>query len=331
MKRKIGLLFGLLLGLGAFGGVVVSANHVQSHEAPIVAYAEGEDETPEEEVFECSVVFDTFQHGKVSADKVEGHVGDVVTLTAKHDLFYLVDFVAVNGTNLVEDENTSGKFVFTLVEGENKVTANFVVDVELLGEFAEMYEQAANKDWTNLFSVKNVVTIVSFLLSSGILIVIVRYFIKDKKLAAHVEKQVKESVEKIIPESTKAAVIKETETILNPMFAAIQGNQELIVKVSASLIKCIALMQENTPEAKTAILNELANLPIGDNKVIDEAKKIIEEYAAQKMAELNEMLSKLDSIANQNQEVVNKVEQIVDNKPAEAPVVEEKDTKQATE
>lgn len=331
MKKRIGLLFGLLLGLCAFGGAMVSATHFQTQENAIVAFAEGDEETPEEEVFECSVVFDTFQHGKITADKVEGHVGDVVTLTAKHDLFYLVDFVAVNGTNLVEDTEISGKFSFALVEGENKITANFVVDEELLGVFSQMYEQATNKDWTNLFSVKNVVTIVNFILSSGLLIAIVRYFIKDKKLAAKVEAQVKQSVEKIIPESTKAAVIKETEEILTPMFAQITGHEEKIVHVVSVLIKCIALMQENTPESRTAILNELSKLDMGNGEVIEQAKKVIEEYAKQKMAEINEMLGKLDSITERNKEVVDKVEQIADKENAPKAEIEEKEQRQAIE
>ena len=80
MKRKIGLLFGLLLGLGAFGGVVVSANHVQSHEAPIVAYAEGEDETPEEEKEFKALKdkgFDVGKDGKIFAlvTKIRGSRG----------------------------------------------------------------------------------------------------------------------------------------------------------------------------------------------------------------------------------------------------------------
>lgn len=320
MKKKIGLFFGLLLGFCAIGSACVGFTSVVNANNSIVAYAEGEEgeeppvTTPEEETFESKVVLSAVSHGKISVDKEQGHVGDIVTVTAHADLFYLVDYVAVNGTNLVESEETRGVFTFALVEGDNTISASFVVDKELLGTFSEMYEQASNKDWTNLFTVKNVVTIVNFILSSGILIAIVRYFVKDKRLAKKVEDKVEETVSKIVPETTKEVILKTTEETLAPIFSQISAYQEEIVRVVAVLVKCIALMQEGTPEAKTAILNELSNLNVGDNKVIDEAKAIIEQFAKEKLDYLNGLLGKLDNIAQKNKEVVDKVETIVENK-----------------
>ena len=327
MKRKIGLFLGLFLGCFAIGGTFFGINSLNSHENAIVVRAEGE----EEEIFECNVVLDTFEHGKISVDKEQGHVGDLVTLTAKHDLFYLVDYVAVNGTNLVESEAVSGEYTFSLVEGENKITAKFVVDAELLGTFSEMYEQASNKDWTNLFTVKNVVVIVNFFLTSGILIAVVRYFVKDKKLEKKVEDKVEEIMKNLVPETTKQVILKNTEETLAPIFAKTSAYQEEIIRVLGALVKCVALMQENTPESRNAILNELSHLNISDNKVIDEAKAIIEQFAKEKMDNLNALLGKLDDITQKNKEVVDKVEEIVDEKSENASNLNEKDTKQAIE
>lgn len=320
MKKKIGLFFGLLLGFCAIGGACVGFTSVSHNNSAVIAYAEGEGEeeppvtTPEEETFESKVVLSSVSHGKISVDKEEGHVGDIVTVTAHADLFYLVDFVSVNGTNLVESEETSGVFTFALVEGDNTISAAFIVDKQLLGTFSEMYEQASNKDWTNLFTVKNVVTIVNFILSSGILIAIVRYFIKDKRLAKKVEDKVEETMSKIVPETTKEVILKNTEETLAPVFSQISAYQEEIVRVVAVLVKCIALMQEGTPESKTAILNELSNLKVGDSQVIDEAKAIIEKFAKEKLESLNAMLGKLDNITQKNQEVVGKIEAIAEEK-----------------
>lgn len=333
MKKKIGLLFGLMLGVFAIG-IGVSANRAptmllaegeepetsepapESSEEPITSEEPAEDPAPVEEVFECSVVLGTYEHGKISVSITEGHVGDIVELNAKHDLFYLVEWVKVNDTNLTEDEDISGLYKFALVEGENKITAKFVVDTELLGEMSIIYDQAMNKDWTNLFSLENVVRIVSFLLSGGLLLAMVRYFIKDKRIAKNVEESVKSVCNRIVPETTKQVVLAQTEETLKPIFAKTAAYQEDIIRVLGILVKCIALMQEDTPDARRAILAELANLNIGDMKVIEDARKFIDQYFATKMAELEGTLSKLDEVIEKNKELANKTAGIT-NEPIE--------------
>lgn len=259
-----------------------------------------------EEVFECSVVLGKYNHGEISVDTLKGHVGDVVEITAKHDFLYLVDYVAVNGVNLIEDEDISGLYRFTLVEGENIITAKFIVDSELLGEMSIIYEQAMNKDWTNLFSLENVVRIVSFLLNGGLLLAMVRYFIKDKRIEKNVENSVKSTCEKIVPETTKNAVVESVKEVCAPMFAETTGNQQEIVRVVGVLVKCIALMVEDTPDSRRAILAELSNLNIGDMKVIEDAKKVIEEFFASKMSEMQDTMNKLDKVIEKNKEIANK-------------------------
>lgn len=334
MKKRIALFFGLLLGFCAIGGFAFGINSIRSNENVLIARAEGDESSetlPEEEIFECKVVLDTFEHGSIEVDKTEGHAGELVTIVAKHDLFYLVDYVAVNSTNLVESEESAGHFTFALVEGDNVITAKFAIDEELLGQFSEIYEQVSNKDWTNLFSVKNVITIVNFVLSSGILIAIVRYYVKDKRLENKLEHKVEETMNKLVPETTKQVILKETEEVLTPIFAKTSAYQEEIIRVLAVFIKCFALLQENTPEAKSAILNELANLNVGDNAVIEQAKSIIEQFAQEKLNDLNKLMGKLRDITEKNQAVVAKVEEIVEDNPAEKAKKEENGEKQATE
>ena len=311
MKKKIGLLFGVLLGIALVSGAYSSHSY-----API--YAEGEEpetsepapetsEEPtleEENEFECKVVLGAYDHGEVSVDILEGHVGDIVTLNAKHDLFYLVDYVRVNDINLIEDEDISGRYQFALVEGDNIVAAKFVVDSELLGELSVIYDQAANKDWTNLFSVENVVRIVSFLLSGGLLVAMVRYFIKDKRIAKNVETSVQDTVKKLLPDMTKKVVEENIKETISPIFAQTSAYQQDILRVLGILVKCIALMQENTPDSRRAILAELANLNIGDMKVIEEAKKIIDEYLINRLNQINNIVGSLDEIVAKNQEVI---------------------------
>lgn len=257
------------------------------------------------ETYECSVVLGEYVHGEITLDKDRGHVGETVTMTVKPTLLYLVEYVKVNGVNLVEDETTKWVYSFVLVEGENKVEAKFAVDKELLGEMSVIYEQAINKDWTHLFSLENVLRIVAFLLEGGILLVIARYFIQDKKIGDGVERGVSKTVSKVIPEAAKEAVLANTKEVLKPMFSEITGYQQDIIRVVGILIKCIALMQEGTPDARRAILAELANLNIGDMQVIEKAKKFIDDYFAQKAANMEGMMNDLNKIIEQNKNTAN--------------------------
>ena len=163
-----------------------------------------------------------------------------------------------------------------------------------------IYEQAINKDWTHLFSLENVLRIVTFVLNGGILLVIARYFIQDKKIGDGVERGVSKTVSKVVPEAAKEAVLANTKEVLQPMFSEITAYQQDIIRVVGIMVKCIALMQEGTPDARRAILAELANLNIGDMQVIEQAKKFIDEYFAKKVADMEGIMGSLDKIIEQN-------------------------------
>lgn len=258
-----------------------------------------------EEVYECKVVLNVMLHGKVKVDKTEGHVGDIVTVTANPDLFYLVEFAEVNGSILVEDEETRGLYKFALVEGDNRITIKFAIDKELLGEMSTIYEQASNKDWTNLFTIENVITLIKWLLDGGILIAMVRYFIKDKRLADKVENKVKESCEKIIPEAAKNAVIENTKLVIEPMFNQVVQDGALARQLMGIMVKCMVLMQQNTPEAKIAILDEFEKLKgIVDLDSIANIKKYIEEAVANHTKAYEETLARINSIGEKHQEAI---------------------------
>ena len=182
MKKGIKLaLFGL--GLFALGGLGVGLTLKQEAKInePMIVFAEGEeDETPE--ALPCQVLIEATKHGSIITDITEGNVGDICTITAKHDLLYKVGAVSVNGVALIESETTSGEFSFALVEGENKITATFVIDEELCGDLTDIIREASEKDWDNLFTVDNVIVLVKWVLDGGILIAIIRYYVKDKRL-----------------------------------------------------------------------------------------------------------------------------------------------------
>lgn len=78
-----------------------------------------------EEVKTGTVVIDTtIEHGSVSANKLSGNVGDVITLTVTPEENYELETLKLNEEALEVKEN---KATFKLLEGENKITATFKV------------------------------------------------------------------------------------------------------------------------------------------------------------------------------------------------------------
>ena len=71
------------------------------------------------------VIDERIVNGKVTADKTGGVVGEIVTLTITPDSGFKLETLKANNLDLVVENN---KASFALIEGENLVTATFVVD-----------------------------------------------------------------------------------------------------------------------------------------------------------------------------------------------------------
>ena len=319
MKKK--LLTFLSLGILSVFGLSLGLTH---NYAP--ALAEDDPVATEPEQFECSVVAVNPEHGEISVDKEQGHVGEIATVTVKHDLFYLIESVSVNGTALVESQDTKGEFSFALVEGENKIEAKIVVDQQLLGEMAVVYDQARNKDWTNLFSVENVLRVVTFLLNGGILLAVARYFIKDKRLEQKVENKIGEEIEKVIPGTTKETVLATMQDVVMPFFTDLLTKLNLKVEDLGNALtvfsRCFALSLENTPESKIAITQELSSLKLSDQEAISAVRSSIEAFIKQENEKMVEIMKKMSRIEETNKQIIGSAKK-EESVAEEEPVAEE--------
>ena len=319
--KKLKLISLLSIGFLSVFGILLGVTH---NATPLALHADEEDssevieEEPAaeaEEVFECKVVLEELKHGEIAVDKKEGHVGDLVTIDANADLFYLIKNVSVNGTALIEDEEIRGRFVFALVEGDNLISATFIIDQELLGEMSGMIEQASNKDWTNLFSLKNLIALVSFILNGGILIAIVRYFIRDKKLVKKVESKVESTVKAVLPDATKEIVLKTIEDLIAPYFAKIEGNVGDIQETMVVFCRCVALMQENTPESRIAITKELSSLKLSDKASISVIENKLNAFLKEQGDKMAEVLLKLNNMKAENKEIIEQSTALPEEEP----------------
>ena len=333
-KFKIFALLGFGLGLGiAFGAksVSYSAARAEGEEEPTPAVTETAEPTPiatateEPEVFESKIVLpETLKHGKIKADKLEGHVGDIVSITASHDLFYTVSYVAVNGVNLVEDAEISGLYTFALAEGENVITAKFVVDKELLGQVAPIVEQIQNGDWANLFTVENVIRIVTFLLGGGLLLAMVRYYVKDKRLEKKLEEKVTNVMNDIVPWVTRETVAATIEKFITPIFTELNIKIEEQNNALTVFSRCFALAQEDTPEARIAITQELSSLKLGDQETISRVREDIIAFVKQQQADMKALMARFDELEAHNKQILaEKAEKEEESPEVDEGVVEE--------
>ena len=289
--------------------------HTFHKDEAIMAIAEDEAET-----FECSVVIEKAEHGKIEADIIEGHIGDICTLDVSPSFGYLVSSISVNDVAIQESESIKGIYSFALAEGENVVKSSFVVDEELLGTFSTMYQQATEKDWTNLFTVENVIVIVKWVLDCGILLVMIRYFIRDKRLAAKLEKGVNETLEKIIPDTTKQAVIACVEATVQPIVATLQSEMLQVTDAMNVYSKVMALSQENTPESRIAILNLLSSIRLSDTATLDDVKAFVQDAIDKQNKAYNDVLASIQDIKKDKAEFL---EQPVEEPEAPSPIEEE--------
>ncbi len=299
-------LFMLLAALGFAGCIGLTG--IKSN--PVMVRADDEITEPEPEDNSATVVIEKGKHGSVEASILEGVEGDVCELDVKAELLYLVKAVSVNGVALIEDENISGLYKFALVKGVNTVTAEFVVNEELLGELSNIYSQVRDKDWSSLFTVENLIAIIKWVFDCGILIAIIRYYIRDKRLANKVEKGVKQSVEKIIPEATRETVIATVRDVLEPIFAQIKADNIEMSKAMSVFAKCMALAQENSTESRLAIIELLSQLNLSDEKTLAEVKSYIDRLFAEHLNTYNEVMSKLDEIGSKKEEAVEETETV---------------------
>lgn len=344
MKKNLKLLV-CGLGLFALGGIGLGLTVANTIE-PNVVYAEDEEpaepteptdptdpepEEPEVVEYPCHVVIVSAKHGSVTTDIVEGNVGDICTITAKHDLLYKIESCVANNVILEEDADISGKFTFALIEGENTISVKFVVDEELCGALTKIVEEAADKDWTRLFTVENAITIVKWLLDGGILIALIRYYVKDKRLEKKLEEKVQTTINGIIPETTKNTVLKTVEEVITPMFVETKADYIQLMGAMNVFAKCMALAQEGTVDSKRAILDELSGLKIGDLETLGEVRKSIEEMVERQTKAYEETLAAIKALGEKNAEYIGEKKVEEPSIDVEEPKVDEEQTKQAIE
>lgn len=252
----------------------------------------------ESDEYACKVVLQPCQYGDMLADKEGGNVGDVVTLIAKPYSLFGVESVTVNGVALTQNED--GNYNFTLVEGENVVVATFKVNQEEISYILGLIEKAKDGNWEDIFSLKNLFTIISWVISlftaGGLCVTL----LKKQKIKAKTAEEISAAVEEVTKGETSKAVNAFMEKILGPSFDMFGEKLKEINEMCASMAKCMVLAQENTPEARLAIIQELSKTNKKAQDLAEEVKKIVHDEMSATEKEKQEKIDTLKDLEEKN-------------------------------
>ena len=252
----------------------------------------------ESDEYACKVVLQPCQYGDMLADKEGGNVGDIVTLIAKPYSLFGVESVTVNGVVLTQNED--GNYNFTLVEGENVVVATFKVNQEEISYILGLIEKAKDGNWEDIFSLKNLFTIISWVISlftaGGLCITL----LKKQKIKAKTAEEISAAVEEVTKGETSKAVNAFMEKILGPSFDMFGEKLKEINEMCASMARCMVLAQENTPEARLAIIQELSKTNEKAQDLAEEVKKIVHDEMSATEKEKQEKIDTLKDLEEKN-------------------------------
>ncbi len=221
------------------------------------------------------VKFDVFNGGDVFASVESGKAGDIVTLVVKPNFLYKLKGVYVNGTQLTETEN--GQYVFILADGDNTVTADFEIDNEQVKKIYDVMQSVKKNGVSSIITPGNVITMVSWVINmffaSGFFITL----LKTKKIKSKTIEAFSEECKKVIAEINAEETKKFLESVMGPTLNKLLDKIDLSNASVQTLCRCFVLEQENTPEARLAIIEELTKLNNSDKDLSDKIKQIVNE------------------------------------------------------
>lgn len=266
-----------------------------------ITWYEEEVEEPEI-IYPCNVVLDISNknYGDVLSDIEGGEIGDIVTLKVSPNILCKITNVTANGTQLLKNED--GNYTFALAEGDNIVRVEFAVDNEQLTYLADQIGNIKNGNWEDILTVENlflfIYWIMSMFMSSGFFVTL----IKNKKIKTKTTNEIANVIKEANELSIVETVNKVLEKVLGETFTKYLEKTDKIDETMRVLTRCFVLSQENTPEARLAIIQELTNLETNQQDLTNKVKAMILEEISKNNAEVENKKKAIEALkaANQN-------------------------------
>lgn len=259
-----------------------------------------EPSTQEVTTYPCKVVTSLSKGGDVLFDIEEGNVGDVVTAYVKADFLFNISTIQINGESV--EINSDGKYQFALIEGDNVFSVEFKVNNEKLTEIAELVNGVKENGFTSLFTISNLLNVISWVisvfLSSGFFITL----IKNRKLKSKTVDEVVDIVKETLGVEVAQALKSYLDNLMSPALNIITSKIDGINDCMLTFCRCFVLAQDDTPENRLAIINELTKLNNSDEKLTNKIREIVKQeqkVQEDKIVARNEAIENLKK-ANEN-------------------------------
>lgn len=292
-----------------FGAKIVNA------EETIESEPTTESEPSEAITYPCKVISSIGDGGNALFDIEEGNVGDLVTAYIKPDFLFVVESIQINGASVAI--SSDNKYQFNLVEGENIVSATFVISNEKLTEISNLIKGVEENGISSIFTVSNLLTFVSWaislFLSSGFFITLIR----NKKIKSQTIEQVSNTVVETL-ESNNAQILKEFITnLIGPSLETITTKMDGMDDCIKVFCRCFVLAQDDTPENRLAIIEELTKLNNNDEALTKQIRSIVKEEQAAQEAKIEETNKAIEALKESNAKLTETTSSTSENASAE--------------
>lgn len=248
-------------------------------------------------IYPCQVVIKDTNYGELKVDVLEGEIGEIVTITPKAYTFCVLNSISVNGVELLPNEE--GLYQFALVEGENILQSSFSINEEDMELIAGLINDAKKGNWEDIFTIDRMFDIISWvitiLFSTGFLVTLVKL--------KNVKAKTSDDVVTVTNNTVEKAVEKTVEKLIAPLLQEFLSRSISTEEISKVLARCMTLAQENTPEARLAIIAELTKLQTSDADLAIQVKNVIAREVENSKKVHEQKLQAIEELKKSNEEL----------------------------
>lgn len=144
-------------------------------------------------------------------------------------------------------------------------------------------------NWASLLTLPNLMTILSWVvIVVGILVLYginAKYRKRGSTTLEEVKKGLSSEIENVYGKELADSVNSLFENTVRKSFESIDSRLAKVDSNNATLIRCLLVMQENTPEARLAVTKYLSELDVAEDSKASEVKALIEAEMAKYKAE----------------------------------------------
>jgi len=246
-----------------------------------------------------------------------------ITTALNGKILYIYEYrptlVEWAGNAIARNENGSFTLTKPAIPGEYALSVNFTRT--LVSNPVEL----TNINWESLLTVQNLMTVLGWLALTFITGALAIGAYKTRKKSSttldKVKKEVTDAIEAKFGAETAEQFEKLLKDVVGKTFDSINAKLETVDSNSAIMLRCLLLMQEDTPEARLAITELLTKLNTEKDGKAEEVSAMIKAEIEKYKAEAEAKASALEEAKKANEEWVAKAEEPI---PLDEPIAEDK-------